>query len=1478
MLLDRFARAAATWPQRLAVVAGTSRLSYEELDIASTRLAARITGRGLVDGGALIAIYLERSAELVAALVGTLKSGNAYTIVDTAESPQQCAHRLLDIAPALIVTTGVKIGELTSLGMAILDISDESADLRVGPRAPVNVERDDTAYVLFTSGSTGRPKGVAVTHGNIDHYVQALLTRLAIPDGLRYAHVSTLAADLGNTSLFLSMATGGTLHLLLEKTRRSASLFVDYLIVERIQFLKIAPSHWQLMFNPLRVGPSVAGGYMLDYLVLGGEVLSRSLAASVLRSGLVRHVVNHYGPTETTVGVLTYAITETDLPHAGTSLSIPIGTPLGDTRVLVQDSAGAFHERSATGELYIGGPSVAAGYRNNPVETALKFVRGVAQNRDMRFYRSGDLVHIDDSGVVTFVARVDRQVKIDGHRVELEEVEMALLQIDGIREAHACVIQARGRSRLGAAVALEDAAGADYQGVPRTRAQEGPLHLQLRDDLGRRFTQGLAKILPRHMIPQHYAVASVFPLNSNGKVDSLEIATALVRAVETGYADFDATLAIHDDGLREDPIALDVLQVWHALLRRTDFSVDDDFFLLGGDSIDAICVISELQQKGYGVSAIDVSGQMTIRSLVDAIGRATDQESTHAMHIPLNESDILGPSQQWFFEQHFSQPDHWNQAFLLEASVPIDPTLLTSILSELVATHPLLRTGIDGDANDRRARLREWSIGNLFSMSACATDEDDAVSSHIQEVALRLHHAIDVRRGRVFKVHLFKVPGKPDRILLICHHLSVDAVSWRILISDIARLYNSHIEETTLHLPPARVSYWDWVQHLRQHEGRIAESAAYWRDIQARSRQRHREKPEGNGKARNREADSVSVWLMFSRAETEALTSGLALYGGGPFHGILLGAFLHHYCRWRRCATLLVEVESHGRIVFDRTLDVSRTVGWLTSAFPLWFELTSDDLKTSITDMNRLLRTVPDFGIGYPAVRDEHIPQKEHSDRSPRDAVPELLYNYLGDLSFRSWGPCVLAPCSGPIGPARGDENARVHALKLSARILRDQLVVDLSFSRQRNAAAPLKTLLEAVATDLLEFAGRQGAIKTGLVLHGSTTGLLGYVPPQLDFDKQTLTTTSNHLRRIVLTGASGFIGVHFLRALLADTDWEITCLVRRADGDSPADRLRSEYRRHFPDDSSYLDQRCRVVTGDISVPRFGLAEEEFLGLAASCDAIYHFAGDTRLFAPSNAMERTNVLSVETMLQFAACRRPMACHYLSTLAVCGVNRLGSQAQFSETSLDLGQSFLNEYEHSKHAAEVMLGAYIRQGGLASIYRVGNVSGHSETGAFRSDPSNNRLVQFLVGVARLGILPAASNETIALTPVDDVARAILVLSESPHSLGGTFHVDNGIDLKLLDIFSVLQEYGVTFERSSHGSFAALLNDTHILDDKSVALARFWANREPRNVAYDHSRTMGLLARRGFVFHPVGRTWLRRFVALLVDAGLFRPAADP
>lgn len=1419
MLLSRLRTFALSIPDHPAVVAGDASLTYAELEHLSACLAGNLKQADL-PAQALVAIYTDRGVHAITALLGVLKAGASFTFVEEDGITEENYQRLSAMQPEAVLCSAGHVAALRQRGLHALDIQ---AALQGAALAPQSIEAEAPAYILFTSGSTGQPKGVSVSHANITHYVQGVSDCLGIVDGLHYAHVSTLAADLGNTCLLLSLTRGGCLHLLGTEQRKDPGALRRYLEEQRIDVLKITPSHWRAIFNDAQTYPH------LQYLVFGGEALPKALARRILESGRIDRLFNHYGPTETTVGVTVYPLTDTEALDALPGETVPIGRPFGDTRLLVRDETGTFIS-SGDGELYIGGPSVALGYRGTPEATAQRFVELQSPDGILRFYRTGDLVNLAASGLVQFLGRVDRQVKINGHRVELEHIENVMRGIAEVDDAAALIVEVRGRERLVAAIR------SPRQDAPDTWLKER-----------------MQKLLPPYMVPSQTLLLAEFPRNANGKTQLAELREILLDALNAQAGE---DMSPPAQSLPEDDHQDEIRRIFSKHLRLARADDESSFFEQGGDSLDAIQMIAELQERGHPITAHAFLKCPSIRGLLEALDSRQHEARQRSEPIALENLRLFSPAQRELLEQRLKVADHYNQALLLRSANKVDVALLNAALTRLMARHPSLAMAYAEDGDGAYTSHVPQDGNDILSVSFMSGDNEAELRAHVERVGERVQGSLSLEEGRIFRAHLFKVSSGEDLLLLVAHHLAVDLISWRIMIGELTRHYADLHFGAEAAPADIRHSFWDWVKHLEQSRDQLQ---GPWLD---QVRQYASDGQPGYFCADNTEGNASTLWLGFSASDSRRL-----LRGSMPLNQILLTIFARRLARMRDGQALLVDVESHGRVSLDEHTDASGVVGWHTSTFPLHLDLAELDFDSALQRVATTFAQVEHLGVAHGL----------HRTAQDRDYRPSagICFNYLGDVNFNHDPRFALTPARYAYGLARHPQNNRCHELKLSARVLDGQLLIDLSFP-QSVQAADMHALMLDVGAQLSAQAGLDSDAAQLVLEEGTRTGLINYAPRQLL--AQTNQQHQRDYRHVLLTGATGYIGIYALKELLFRSTAQIHCLVRRKDGEAPFSRLQRLFSWYFPSlDLAGFRERLHLHEGDVGEPHLGLNEADYQQLAEQLDAIYHFAADTRLFGVEEDFARQNLQSVKTCIALASLRRAKDLHYMSTLAVSGVNPLEQRVRFSENSLDIGQEFQNPYEHSKYKAEHLVNGFRLQGHSAFIYRSGNVSADSRNARFQVNARDNRLVQFLASCAKAGSLPRNLGEPVILSPVDQVAGGIIAISLDAACNPGTYHVDSSHEIDMDRLFAAMGRVGLPLQSANCSDFAELFGSIDCSSDPDLQLGRFWANRKSRNVTYCNERTLCTLERLGLGFTALTDEWLDAFMTALHDEQVFTPRID-
>ncbi|MET8155803.1 amino acid adenylation domain-containing protein [Sphaerisporangium sp. NPDC005289] len=588
---ELFERHAATRPDAVAVVCEEERLTYAELRDHARRVAARLADAGVLPGD-LVPLFADRGLDAIAGVLGILLAGAAYVPVEPVTPAKRLAFLLDDIGAGPVLTQAHLASRLPAGARAVhLDLP-HAPGAAAPDRSLPRPERHGPAYVIYTSGTTGTPKGVVIEHDQLAHYVAGLTAALGAPVAGGFAMVSSLASDLGNTALFHALCNGGTLHLITKDRASDPDGLAAYLRREPVDRMKIVPSHLRALLDaatrPSDLLPRAA-------LVLGGEPCQPDLVDRVESLAPSCAVVNHYGPTETTVGATTHAVTADGMdPRCRT---VPIGRPLGRTRVLVLDPSLTPVPDWVPGEAYIAGPQVARGYLNRPGLTAERFLPDHSGgDPDGRMYRTGDRVRRLPGGAHEFLGRVDDQVKVRGFRVEPAEVE--------------AVVRTHPRVRDVAVLAREDAAGdrqlAAYVVVRRACGADGPGEVPgLREFLLER--------LPDHMVPATVETMDALPLTPNGKVDR---AALLARAPVAGARERQVVEPRDEEEAR-------LLAIWRDTLRTRPLGVTDDFFEAGGNSLLAVRLIAQIRRRtGHNLPLASLFTDGTVAAMARLIRTA----------------------------------------------------------------------------------------------------------------------------------------------------------------------------------------------------------------------------------------------------------------------------------------------------------------------------------------------------------------------------------------------------------------------------------------------------------------------------------------------------------------------------------------------------------------------------------------------------------------------------------------------------------------------------------------------------------------------------------------------------------------------------------------------------------------------------------------------------------------------------------------
>ncbi|MBV4490401.1 non-ribosomal peptide synthetase [Pseudomonas oryzicola] len=1044
----------ALWRQAMArgqahggVRAGERFMTQAGLEAASNRLADYLRQRG-VGAGSIVALCLPRSIEWVGALLAVLKTGAAYLPLDPQQPQERLQQLLADSGAAVLLHAP---GDQRFAGLeGVQVVACDHAHWATCSDRPLQlaIAADQPAYLIYTSGSTGQPKGVVVSHGALASYTQAVLERLQLPADASMAMVSTTAADLGHTVLFAALASGRLLHLLPQELAFDPDGFASYMAQHQVGVLKLVPSHLQGLLQADRAADVLPA----EALILGGEACSWGLLEQVraLRPGC--RVINHYGPTETTVGVLTF---EPGQPLPGCR-TVPVGRPLGNACAQLLDGYLNPLAAQVTGELYLGGQGVAQGYLGQPALTAERFVPAEG---GARLYRTGDRARLTSDGLIEFVGRADDQVKIRGYRVEPGEIGRVLAGLPAVSAAVVLALPLEGDAeRLQLVAYVVAAAGVSVE--------------QLQALL-------LAR-LPDYMVPAQIVLLERLPLTANGKLDKR--ALPVPGAVSRGY--------VAPEGDIEEALAA----VWADVLKLERVGSSDNFFELGGDSILSLQIIARAKRQGIRITPKQLFEQQTIAQLAQ-VAKRSEAKPAPAAGVDATSSGeaALLPAQARFFEMQIAQPAHWNQSVLLKPTSPVLVKHLEAALRAVVAQHDALRLRFTRTAKQWQARFQPLDDAPLLQQrNLNALSELDAVGNQLQ-ASLNLEH------GPLLRGELFDVADGQQRLLLVVHHLVVDGVSWRVLLEDLQTAYQQLLAGQAVNLPAKTTSVQAWAERLASHASSPALQAQrdYWLQALAGD---HAELPRDNpqGSLANSHARTATTRLD-AECTAKLLRQAPAAYRT-QVNDLLLTALARTLCQWSAQAEVLVQVEGHGREHLFDDLDLSRTVGWFTSLYPV--RLTpGHDLGQSIKAIKEQLRAVPDKGIGHGLLR--YLGDADVRDQLRRAAQARVTFNYLGqfDTSFDTEGGALFTPSGESAGRSQCAGAPLGNWLSITGQVYGGELFLEWTYSADMYHPASLEKLAQAYEQALAELvehccdARHQGVTPADFPLAALTQAQLDSLP-----------------------------------------------------------------------------------------------------------------------------------------------------------------------------------------------------------------------------------------------------------------------------------------------------------------------------------------------------------------------------------------------
>jgi amino acid adenylation domain-containing protein len=804
-LHEVFAARAAACPQATALSWEGERTTYEELEHRANQLAHRLRALG-VGPEARVGLLLDRTPDLVVAILGVLKAGGAYVPLDPAYPPERLAYILEDAGVQVLVGEAGRVAALDRLPRAVIRLDAERARLAAESPSPLpsGVQPGHLAYVIYTSGSTGRPKGCLVEHGHVLRLFAATAEWYGFgPDDV-WTLFHSPAFDFSVWEIWGALLHGGRLVVVPYWVTRSPEAFRDLLAREGVTVLNQTPSAFRQLVRA--DAEAERSDLALRCVVFGGEALDlASLEPWFERHGDRRPLlVNMYGITETTVHVTYRPLAAADLRRPG---GAPLGVPIPDLELYLLDDRMQPVPKGVVGELYVGGAGVARGYLGRPELTASRFVPDPFSSRSgARLYRSGDLARRLADGDLEFLGRGDGQVKVRGFRIELGEVAAALT-------AHPAVAEC-------AVVVREDAPGDRRIVAYVVAAESPPAAAELRDWLKRR--------LPEHMVPAVFVPLPELPLTAHGKVDR--------RALPSPEAPRETAAG----AAPRDPLEETVAALWAEVLGREPAAIgpDDDFFALGGHSLLATQLLARLRRT-LGVDVplrllFEGAGVREIAALAARELRGGGERPKEALAPVARDGGLplsFAQERTWFLQQIDPASPLFNLAVGLRLNGPLDPAALRGALRAVVRRHEILRTTYDDGSGETLQVVAPTAEPPALLVDLAGLPAPRRAGELLRLAAAEERRPFDLRRHLSLRAVLVRLGPQQHALLLTVHHIASDGWSQGVLLAELGRLYAAFAAGRPSPLPELPLQYADFAVWERRslRDGHLRGQLDYWR-------------------------------------------------------------------------------------------------------------------------------------------------------------------------------------------------------------------------------------------------------------------------------------------------------------------------------------------------------------------------------------------------------------------------------------------------------------------------------------------------------------------------------------------------------------------------------------------------------------------------------------------------------------------------
>ncbi|MCF3943149.1 amino acid adenylation domain-containing protein [Oceanobacillus alkalisoli] len=983
---DLFLNAVEKYPNKNAIIDGDERITYEELNQKSNQLAHYLKEKE-VKTDELVGIYMDRSIELMISILGVLKAGAAYVPLDPTHPAERTGLICEESDMRFLIATN---NSNLSTAAEIINLASNSVSGQLETDLDVKPQPDDLAYVMFTSGSTGKPKGVMIEHRNVVRLLSNDRFEFDFHANDVWSMFHSHCFDFSVWEVFGALVNGAELVIIPKEMTINHKDLWYYLNKHQVTVFNQTPhSFYQFIKEDRFINKRMNS---LRYIIFGGEALSPEKLISFHQKYPEVKLVNMYGITETTVHVTYKPLTMEDMENGYSNIGVPIST----LNVFILNEENEPVPPGVVGEICVSGSGLARGYLNNEVLTNEKFVH-TNDKYIGKVYKSGDLGRYLLNGELEYIGRKDFQVSVRGYRIELGEIQSQLNRISGVEES---IIEV-------------DANEDDEKSIIAYYVADSSIS-------NNRLRKELARMLPTYMVPSIFKAVDSIPLNHNGKVDKHKLKETLKEGNQSGRK-------------AEDDLGNLLITTWQDVLHKETINIDDNFYEIGGDSIKAIQIISQLRNRGYEANVQHLLSYPTIEVFKDYVHKSETIDD-----VGMREgSYALTPIQHEFFQEFLegNEPHHYNQAIMIYSKDGFEQTLIEQSFEKIMEHHDNLRTIFKKDDQAIQATIRAFEEGQ-YDFDVYEFTGIQNVEGKITETSNQLQASLNIYDGPLVRLALFKTDDG-DHLLFAIHHLIIDGLSFRILLEDFYFVYDKKLNNQEVLLPRRTASFAEWSNEI----SRIAQedvdnpATAYWENMKWPGKNNTGKHVEVGRKGFELEKEKTGLLLneansAFNTKPNEILMTALGLAAEAHFGE----------------EDIIIALESHGRDNSLNGIDVSRTIGWFTSIFPFQLVTDQNNIESSIIENKDNLRRITPNSNDY--LNQKHL-NPERKVNPKYNGRPAISFNYLGQLD-REVNTDLFTLSDISFGETSGGSIVSPYELDINCFIIHEQLRVNIGYAQRR--------------------------------------------------------------------------------------------------------------------------------------------------------------------------------------------------------------------------------------------------------------------------------------------------------------------------------------------------------------------------------------------------------------------------------------------